>query len=79
MATNAIAVADAIEPRTHRRNVGTRPGVRRRPFYIGVSLLMGLIVIVGFWPTYFGPLVLGTISQPILIHLHATVCGVPRI
>ncbi len=73
MATNAIAVADAIEPRTHRPNVGTRPGVRRRPFYIGVSLLMGLIVIVGFWPTYFGPLMLGTISQPILIHLHATV------
>jgi hypothetical protein len=73
MATNAIAVADAIEPQTHRRNVGTPRGVRRRPFYIGVSLLMGLIAIVGFWPTYFGPLVLGTISQPILIHLHATV------
>jgi hypothetical protein len=34
---------------------------------------MGLIAIVGFWPTYFGPLVLGTISQPLLIHLHATV------
>jgi hypothetical protein len=48
-------------------------GVRRRPFYIGVSLLMGLIAIVGFWPTYFGPLVLGTIRQPLLIHLHATV------
>jgi len=48
-------------------------GLRRRPFYIGVSLLMGLIAIVGFWPTYFGPLVSGTISQPLLIHLHATV------
>ena len=48
-------------------------GVRRRPFYFGVSLLMGLIAIVGFWPTYFGPLVLGTIRQPLLIHLHATV------
>jgi hypothetical protein len=47
--------------------------VRRRPFYIGVSLLMGLIAVVGFWPTYFGPLVLGTIAQPLLIHLHATV------
>src|SRR5258705_11333931 len=73
MATTAIAVADAIEPRTQRRNVGTPRGMRRRPFYIGVSLLMGLIAIVGFWPTYFGPLVLGTISQPLLIHLHATV------
>ena len=48
-------------------------GVRRRPFYIGVSLFMGLIAVVGFWPTYFGPLVLGTLAQPLLIHLHATV------
>ena len=34
---------------------------------------MGLIAVVGFWPTYFGPLVRGTIAQPLLIHLHATV------
>ncbi|MGH9787040.1 MAG: hypothetical protein ACRD88_22955 [Terriglobia bacterium] len=47
-------------------------GLRRR-FYIGVSLLMGLTAITGFWPTYFGPLVRGTIEQPLLIHVHATV------
>ena len=46
---------------------------QRRPFYIGASLLMGLIAVVGFWPTYFGPLVTGTIAQPLLIHVHATV------
>ena len=46
---------------------------QRRPFYIGASLLMGLIAVVGFWPTYFGPLVTGTIAQPLLIHIHATV------
>ena len=34
---------------------------------------MGLIAVVGFWPTYFGPLVTGTIAQPLLIHIHATV------
>jgi hypothetical protein len=45
----------------------------RRSFYIGASLLMGLIAVVGFWPTYFGPLVKGTIAQPLLIHIHATV------
>jgi hypothetical protein len=45
----------------------------RRPFYIGASLLMGLIAVAGFWPTYFGPLVKGTIAQPLLIHIHATV------
>ena len=34
---------------------------------------MGLIAVGGFWPTYFGPLVTGTIAQPLLIHIHATV------
>jgi hypothetical protein len=47
--------------------------LKRRPFYIGASLLMALIAVVGFWPTYFGPLVTGTLVQPLLIHIHATV------
>jgi hypothetical protein len=42
-------------------------------FYIGLSVMMSVIAIVGFWPTYFGPLVAGTLVQPPLIHLHATV------
>ena len=52
----------------------TQPGVGlRRRFYIGVTLLMGIVVVTGFWATYFGPLVRGTIAQPLLIHVHATV------
>ena len=47
--------------------------LQRRRFYVGASLLMGLIAVGGFWPTYFGPLVTGTIAQPLLIHIHATV------
>ena len=47
--------------------------LQRRPFYIGASLLMGLIAVVGFWPTYFGPLRDRPIAQPLLIHIHATV------
>jgi hypothetical protein len=47
--------------------------LQRRPFYIGASLLMGLIAVIGFWPTYFGPLVTGSIAQPLLIHIHATI------
>ena len=46
---------------------------RRRPLYIGLSLLMGLIAGVGFWPRYFGPLVQGTLVQPPVIHVHAIV------
>ena len=45
----------------------------RRVIYVGLSALMGLMAVVGFWPKYFGPLVLGTLVQPLLIHLHATV------
>ena len=73
MAANGIGLATAVGPQAGRRNIVTPRGVTRRPFYIGVSLLMGLIAIVGFWPTYFGPLARGTISQPLLIHVHATV------
>ena len=45
----------------------------RRVVYIGLSAVMGLMAVVGFWPTYFGPLVLGTLVKPLLIHLHAIV------
>ena len=51
----------------------TRDRLLRRPFYIGVSVLMTVIAVVGFWPTYFGPLAVGTIRQPPLIHFHAAV------
>ena len=34
---------------------------------------MALIAVVGFWRLYFGPLVVGTLSQPLLIHIHAAV------
>ena len=49
------------------------PLVRRRRFYVGTSVVMALIAVVGFWPTYFGPLVRGTLSQPLLIHVHTAV------
>lgn len=46
---------------------------QRRVVYLAVSLLMAAIAVVGFWPRYFGPLVFGTLVQPLLIHVHATV------
>ena len=50
------------------------PAIRpRRVVYIGLSALMAIIAVVGFWPGYFGPLVYGTLVQPLLIHIHATV------
>jgi hypothetical protein len=47
--------------------------ISHRPLYVGTSVLMGLIAVVGFWPTYFGPLMRGTLAQPLLIHVHTAV------
>lgn len=55
----AISVKGALPPRT--------------PLYIALSGLMALIAAVGFWPTYYGPLVRLTLAQPPLIHVHAMV------
>ena len=44
-----------------------------RRFYIGISLLIALMAIVGFWPTYLGPLLTGTVESPPVIHFHFTV------
>ena len=46
---------------------------QRRPLYIALSALMALIAAVGFWPTYYGPLVRLTLAQPPLIHVHTIV------
>ena len=34
---------------------------------------MGVIVIVGFWPTYFGPLLAGTLDLKLIVKIHANV------
>jgi hypothetical protein len=47
--------------------------VIRRKFYFGLSLFITLIVFVGFWPSYFGPFVAGTVDRPVVIHFHAAV------
>ncbi|HVJ31344.1 MAG TPA: hypothetical protein VNA66_13605, partial [Gammaproteobacteria bacterium] len=32
-----------------------------------------MIAFIGFWPTYFGPLVAGTVDKTAIIHVHAAV------
>jgi hypothetical protein len=44
-----------------------------RQFYISLGLFMGLLAIVGFWPSYFGPLTGGTLAAPAIIHWHAAI------
>ncbi len=54
------------------RSIRLPVAVTRR-FYVGIGLLIALMAIVGFWPTYFGPLLNGTVEKAPVIHFHATV------
>jgi hypothetical protein len=42
----------------------------RRVVYINISLLMIVATLIGFWPTYFQPLLQSTRSYSIILHLH---------
>jgi hypothetical protein len=45
----------------------------RRRIFVPLALLITLIAFVGFWPTYFGKVLAGTVSAPLIIHIHAAV------
>jgi hypothetical protein len=47
-------------------SIGLRP-------YLPATILVIVTALVGFWPTYFGPLLKGTVHTPLLIHVHAVV------
>ena len=53
----------------------TRPSspVAHRRFYTGMALVMTAMVVVGFWPSYFGPLVGGTYAGSWVFHVHGAV------
>lgn len=54
----------------------TVPIARRRKslLHVGLSLLTVVIVLVGFWPTYYGSLLRNvSIHRPIVVHVHALV------
>jgi hypothetical protein len=58
MATTAAAVPRTAPPRR---------------LYVAVALLAIAIVLAGFWRTYFGPLLAGTVDAPTIIHFHASI------
>src|SRR4030095_12541465 len=41
--------------------------------YLAISLAIAGTVVWGFWPSYFGPLLAGSVTRPWFIHAHATV------
>jgi hypothetical protein len=53
-----------------------RAGVQRRVrsgFYVGLSGLMVAMMVVGFWPSYFGPMLRGDVARPAIIQAHGAI------
>jgi len=50
--------------------VGRRP---RSKLYVSLAVLMAALIIVGFWPSYYGPLVRGAANVSWVLHLHGIV------
>ena len=46
---------------------------RRRRFYVALAVLMTALVVVGFWPSYYGPLVRGAAQAPVILHVHGVI------
>jgi len=44
-----------------------------RRFYVAVTVVLMVMVVRGFWPSYFGPLLSGGVTRPWIIHLHGAV------
>jgi hypothetical protein len=46
---------------------------KNRKFYVLLSVLMTLIVVAGFWPSYYGPLMSGSTNSPAILHFHGAI------
>lgn len=51
----------------------THAGARRSRFFLLAGALTSLIALVGFWPSYFGPLITGSVDLSALLHIHGAV------
>jgi hypothetical protein len=49
-----------------------RGGLRRK-FYVVLAVLMLLLIFIGFWPSYYGPLMEGRAEAPLLLHVHGVI------
>lgn len=66
-------VSDAIAAEPQLSSIGRHP--RRAPrklhgFFIGFAVLFAVIVLTGFSRTFFLPMARGTLSKPLIVHLH---------
>jgi len=67
----AAGAAVAIGEPSSRRVVRTQSQARR--FYLAITLILIAMVVRGFWPSYFGPLLSGGVTRPWIIHVHGVI------
>lgn len=66
--------ASGMTPATRRKRLAVAPAWTRR-FYIAMTLLLIAMVVRGFWPSYFGPLLDRGVTRHWLVHLHGAIFG----
>jgi hypothetical protein len=52
---------------------GTTSRRTQRTFYVALSVLMTMLVGIGFWPSYYGPLMRGAAEAPVVLHVHGVI------
>lgn len=67
------AVGGRIVTTTLTSQIAPRATFRARRVFVPLAALAAVIAFVGFWPSYFGPLLAGTDHHSLLIHVHAAV------
>jgi hypothetical protein len=70
MSHSAEAVAGARELLRDRTVTARR---RSHQFYIGLTLFLIATVVTGFWRSYFGTLLTGGVTRPLVMHVHGAV------
>ncbi len=69
--SKAAGIAVDVGPSSRHAVLPLRSWTRR--FYVAITLILIAIVILGFWPSYFGPLSSGGVTRPWIIHVHGAV------
>jgi MFS family permease len=70
MALPGNAVADA---RSLLRDHTVTRLRRSHQFFLGLTLLLIATVVTGFWPSYFGTLLSGGATRPLVMHVHGAI------
>ncbi len=45
----------------------------RRRFYVVMAVVLVAMIVVGFWPSYYGPLMRGATQAPWILHVHGAI------